>query len=138
MTTSCPSLARSAATVNPAGPAPTTATFLPVDCGFSVTLTPLSLSQSATHLSNLPTLMGSPIFPKMHFCWHCSSCGQTRPQIAGRAFFSLIFFAASSYFPSLRSLMNSGIGTPTGQPDTHCGFGHCRQRLASSQACSSV
>ena len=31
-----------------------------------------------------------------------------------------------------------GIGIPTGQPVTHNGFLHCRQRFASLMACSSV
>jgi hypothetical protein len=74
----------------------------------------------------------------MHLAWHWDSCGQTRPQTAGSAFFDFMIAMPSAYFFSFTHFMNVGIGTSTGQPVTHCGFGHDRHRLASSNASSSL
>src|SRR5665647_1007234 len=130
MVTLCPSFASSAATVNPAGPAPITATLLPVIATFLIALKGFialfSLSKSATNRSSLPTETASPFLLLMQNFWHCSSWGQTLPQIAGRLFFSFIFFRASVYFFSLINLINSGISIPTGQPLTHCALGQDR------------
>ena len=65
---SCPSFTRSAATVNPAGPAPITATFLPVDGAFGGSWAPLSRSQSAKNRSSRPMLIGHP-FCQRHICF---------------------------------------------------------------------
>ena len=43
-----------------------------------------SLAQSATNLSSFPMETLSPLIPRTHFDSHCFSCGQTRPQTAGR------------------------------------------------------
>ena len=54
-------MARSPATVKPAGPAPMTATFLPVGGGRGGILTvPLSLSKSEAKRSRLPMATGTP------------------------------------------------------------------------------
>jgi hypothetical protein len=49
----------------------------------------------------------------MQFFWHCSSWGQTLPQMAGKLFFSLIFVMASLYSLFFSDLMNEGMSTPT-------------------------
>ncbi len=138
MVISCPSLTRSAATVKPAGPAPITATFLPVGSAFGGITAPFSRSQSARKRSRRPMLTGSPILPMTHLLWHCTSCGQTLPQTAGRAFLVLMAAMPSAYFFSLMHLMNVGIGTSTGQPVRHIGFGQQRHLAASSCASASV
>ena len=81
---------------------------------------------------------GSAFLPSTHWISHCVSCGQTRPQMAGRLFLSLSISTARHMSPSARALMNSGMRTCTGQPSTHWGFLHCRQRVASSTAISIV
>ncbi len=140
MVTLCPSLARSAAQVSPAGPEPITATFLPVGgaswVGDLFSLWPRS--QSATYLSMRPMAMGAFFLPSVQTCSHCVSCGQTLPQMAGRAFLLLSILTASGISPSRTALMNSGISTFTGQPLTHMRLGHWMQREASSLTISSV
>jgi len=97
--TSWPARRTSAATVRPAGPEPTIATFFPVDAAISGTsASPCAVSQSAAKRSSLPiwtalsTLLR--LLPTTQAFWHCSSCGQTRPQTAGRMFVSLIVLTA--------------------------------------------
>ncbi len=139
MVTSCPLRMRSPARVKPAGPDPTTATFLPVEGAFSgMKTSPLSLSQSAANLSSLPTATGWSFFPTIHTCSHWSSWGQTRPHIAGRLFRSFSFRAEPIKSPSLISLIKAGISISTGHPSMHLGFLHWRQRLDSSWANSGV
>ena len=130
-------MAMSAAMMSPAGPLPTTATRQPVfgARGGSVTWS-VSRSKSAANRSSAPTASGSPLLPSRHSFSHWSSCGQTRPQTAGSAFFSRISRAAPAKSPAATSLTNPGMSTPTGQPSTHAGFLHCRQRLASATASS--
>jgi len=81
---------------------------------------------------------GSPLMPRTQNFWHWLSWGQTRPQMAGRAFFSLIFLIASSNRFSFISAMKAGMSMSTGHPFRHWGFGHVRQRRASSMANCSV
>src|SRR4030042_2473590 len=79
-----PSLARSPATVRPAGPPPTTATFLPVLGGTSILPFFISLrSQSARNLSSLPMPTGSFFLPTTQFPSHWFSYGHTLPHTAG-------------------------------------------------------
>ena len=137
--TSCPIWTRSPATVSPAGPAPTTATRLPVGAPIpGISTFPVTRSKSATNRSRRPMATGSPFFPRTHGISHCSSWGQTRPHTAGSALVSLIFLAASMNFPLATRSMNSGIWTLTGHPFTHCGFLHWMQRDASRMARSGV
>ena len=79
---------------------------------------------------------GSPFFPRTQNFSHWSSCGQTRPQTAGRALSALIIRAAPMKSPSRMRRMNSGIFTSTGQPSRQGAFLHCRQRPASICAVS--
>jgi hypothetical protein len=74
----------------------------------------------------------------MQFFWHCSSWGQTLPQMAGKLFFSLIFSIASLYFLFFNAFMKEGMSTPTGQPKTHWGVEQVRHLEASAKACPSV
>ncbi len=60
----------------------------PLEAGTS-TLGSLSLAcsamcQSATKRSSRPMPTLSPLMPRTHLDSHCFSCGQTRPQTAGR------------------------------------------------------
>ncbi len=81
---------------------------------------------------------GRSFLPTMHLPSHCSSWGQTRPQTAGRAFLSQSLAVAPEKSPSAMHLMNSGMSTDTGHPSTQDGFLHCKHRLASVIAISSV
>src|SRR3990172_13256377 len=59
---------------------------------------------------------------------------QTRPQIDGKGFFSLILSYADVTCPSRRKRIKAGMSMPRGQSFTQTGSGHCGQRLASSEA----
>src|SRR4030042_1049663 len=127
MVTLCPNLCRSAAQVNPAGPEPITATFLPVGggrFGDESSSAICSRSQSATYLSSLPMAIGAPFLDSVHTCSHCDSCGQTRPHMPGKAFLPFITLTDSGMSLSRIAFMNSGISTFTGQPTTHGRLGH--------------
>ena len=76
------------------------------------------------------------ILTLMHTPSHCFSCGQTRPQTAGRLLVFLMVLMASSKFSRSMFLMNVGILMPTGQPFIQLGSAQSRQRFASSTACS--
>ncbi len=132
-----PILARSAAAVIPAGPAPTTATLFPLG-GLADERDPSGRaffdSQSATNLSRRPMAMGAPFFPRTHRLSHWTSWGQTRPHIPGRLFLALIVETASTISPSRTALIKAGISIPTGQPSIHLGFLHWRHLSASSAA----
>ena len=137
--TSWPCRIRSPATVSPAGPAPTTATFLPVGAALGgIKRLPCSRSQSAAKRSSLPMATGSSFFPTIQSFSHWSSCGQTLPHTAGRLLRSFSLRAAPAKSPSAISAMKAGISISTGHPSRHFGFLHCRQRRASSCASSGV
>ena len=61
---------------------------------------------------------------RAHLDSHCVSCGQTRPQVAGRLFLSLSTFTASGISPSRIALIKPGISISTGQPSTQGCLGH--------------
>ena len=75
-----------------------------------------------------------PFFARRQTPSHWFSCGQTRPVTHGSALSSSSESAAPGRSPSRRSLRNRGMLTLTGQPPMQYGFGHCRQRSASSMA----
>ena len=79
-----------------------------------------------------------PIFKWIHLLSHCFSCGQTRPQTAGRALVSFKVLAASKNSPRSIFLIKVGILIFTGHPCIQVGFGQSRQRSASCIACSFV
>src|SRR5665647_716546 len=79
---------------------------------------------------------GSCFTPRTQSISHCSSCGQTRPQTAGKLVVSLSLAMAPAGSPAWMSWTKAGMSMPTGQPSTHLGFLHSRQRLASSMAIS--
>ena len=125
--------------MRPAGPEPTTATRLPFGAGgVGAWGVPCSASQSARKRSSRPIASGSPFLPRMQSFSHCSSCGQTRPQTAGSAFFSLMVRMPAAKSPSATSPTKPGMSIPTGQPSTHPGFLQRRQREASSRASPAV
>ena len=72
------------AQVRPLGPEPITATLWPLETGLAGASCTLALCQSATKRSRRPMPTGSPLMPRTHLLSHCVSCGQTRPQTAGR------------------------------------------------------
>ena len=59
---------------------------MPLLSGFSGILLTFSRYQSATKRSSRPMATGSPFTPRTHLLSHWDSCGQTRPDRAGRAF----------------------------------------------------
>src|SRR5574344_1698117 len=81
---------------------------------------------------------GSFILRCMHLLSHCFSCGQTRPQTAGRAEVFFNTFAAARNWPRSMFLMNEGMLMFTGHPSTHEGLAQSRQRFASVIAISLV
>ena len=74
----------------------------------------------------------------IHCDSHCFSCGQTRPQTAGRDEDSLMIAAAPRMSPVSRVLINPGMLIFTGHPCTQVGFLQLRQRWDSVIACSKV
>ena len=129
-----PSFASSPATVRPAGPAPTTATFLPVRAGMAGARTsPCCELRPSRRRSARACRWRSarPSCARTHTASHCSSCGHTRPQMPGRLFFSLSFLTAPRKSPTAMSRMNPGMSISTGQPATHGAFLHCRHLSAS-------
>ena len=90
---------------------------------------PCSASQSATKRSRRPMATGSPFLPSTQLLSHCSSCGQTRPQTAGRALVCLTVRIAAAKSPSATQPMKPGMSMPTGQPSTQPGFLQARQRV---------
>ena len=85
-----------------------------------------------------PMATGLPLRASTHTPSHWVSCGQTRPHTAGRAVCSLSLSAAATGSPLEICQMNAGMSMLTGQPSTHGGFLHWRQREASSRAMSHV
>ena len=80
----------------------------------------------------------APLFFRMHCDSHWLSWGQTRPQTAGRQFFSLSLLMPEAKSPLLAKEMNPGISISTGQPLTQRGFLHCMHRFASAMTISCV
>ncbi len=121
MVTSCPKRASSAAAVSPAGPAPTTAAFLPL-FGLrllgKLTSAECSRSQSATKRSRRPIAMEASFLFSMQACSHWVSWGHTLPQTPGKLLVFLSIRAASGISPSRKAKINSGISIFTGQPST--------------------
>ena len=139
MVTWWPRRARSAATVSPAGPLPTTATRLPEgDASSGLGMSPWEASQSARNRSSRPMATGSYLRAITQTCSHWVSCGQTRPVIAGRASDSLMRLIAARKSPLAASSRNPTMSMCTGQPSMHVGRLHSRQRWASAMASSTV
>ena len=84
----------------------------------------------------MPT--GSPFFPLTQRASHWFSCGQTRPQTAGRELVRDMISYAFPKSPSLTCSIKRGISICTGQPDTQGLCLQLRQRVASSIAVSAL
>ncbi len=136
--TSTPALTRSPAQARLAGPEPTTAARFPVFTNCGGLSHPRPAAKSATKRSRRPMATGSSLLPMMQVASHCTSCGQTRPQTAGSALESFRIRYDSGISLRARAPMNPGMSISTGQPGTHLGFLHCRQRSASRNAISRV
>ena len=67
---------------------------------------------------------------------HWVSCGQTRPQTAGRLLASRTLAAAAANSPFSTSLTNVGMSMRTGQPAMQPGLAQSRHRRASATASS--
>ena len=65
---------------------------------------------------------GSPFLPRIQRDSHCTSCGQTLPQIAGRLFLSFMIRTAFAISPERTASINSGIETSTGTAFHAFGF----------------
>ena len=89
---------------------------------------PFSRSQSATKRSSLPMLTDFSVdlsaVVTAHTIWHWSSCGHTRPQMAGRRLRSRTVATAPWKSPSATWRTKRGMSIPTGQPEMHLAFGH--------------
>ena len=125
----------SPATVRPAGPAPMTATFLPVAASTGGSSVEPSM-ESAAKRSRRPMETGSPLMPMTHLISHCFSWGQTRPQTEPRGELCLMTRAAPWGSPLTISMRKAGMSMLTGQPSMQAGCLHMMQRAASSLACS--
>ena len=128
----------SAAHAIPAGPEPTTATRNPLGSTYGTLSQSSAIARSPTNRSSRPIATGSSVLPTVHTPSHCASCGQTRPQIAGSRFVSVIVSYAPRRFFSVIFKMNSGMSISTGQPRMHGSSGQIRHRSASRSASSSV
>ena len=135
--TRCPSLAKSAAQVKPAGPEPTTATFY----------------RWGVRLPGIPCRWP---FPSRHrnarsgrwrrACFFAQGAvlltlvflGADPAANSGQGVFSLIFLAAPAKSPSAASLMKPEMSISTGQPCLQGIFLQCRHRLASSITAASL
>ncbi len=135
--TSAPNFTRSAAAARPAGPEPQIATLPSLFANFGGTAG-FDLALSPTKRSRRPMPTDSTFALITHCASHCVSCGQTRPQIDGKAFASLMTSRAPSKSRTTTCLMNRGMSIDTGQPDMQVGFAHWMQRSASPRACSRV
>ena len=99
---------------------------------------PSAIAKSPTNRSSRPIATGSSVSPTTHAPSHCASCGQTRPQIAGSRFVSVIVSYAPWGLFCVILRMKPGMSIPTGQPRMHGASGHNRHRSASRSASSSV
>ena len=77
--------ASSPAAVRPPGPEPTTATRKPVCSAGGASGVMFCAAQSATKRSSQPMATGLPFLPRTQTPSHWTSCGQTRPVVAGSA-----------------------------------------------------
>src|SRR6516165_2096647 len=127
------------AAISDAGPLPTRAIFRPRVSTFSSATSEESLAcrcRSATNRSRVPMATGSSFFPSKQAFSQKSSCWQTRPQIPGKGFCSLILAKAASKSPSPTREMKLLMSMCKGQASMHLGSLHCRQRRTSTFTCS--
>ena len=115
-TTSCPSIARRWAQERPAGPAPTTATRLPVGSARAKGWPCRAISASVAKRWSRPISTGLPsAISRTQASSQSSSVGQTRAHMPPRMFWSKIVRAAASGTPDWISRMNSGMSIVVGQ-----------------------
>src|ERR1700709_2269743 len=113
--TSCPARASCCAAANPAGPDPTTATFLPVLCfdGNGATQpSAQALSMIACSIDLMPT--GSSLIPSVQAVSH--GAGQMRPVNSGKLFVECSTSIADFQFCWNTRSLKSGMMLFTGQP----------------------
>ena len=113
MVTLIPSFARNAAHVRPAGPPPTTATFLFFFVLFSICI-PLSIAQSDKKASILPISTGVDFIPLVQPPWHCLVYGQILPHTEESTVVLVNTLYASSYLFCFISAITSGISLFSG------------------------
>ena len=112
----CPALLSCAAAARPAGPEPTTATFLPVRfSGGSATTQPSSKPLSMIAASMLLIVTAGSLMPSTHDPSH--GAGQTRPVNSGKLLVLCSRASASRHWPRYTRSFHSGIRLLIGQPD---------------------
>ena len=136
MVTSWPSLASSPAAVRPPGPEPTTATFLPVG---GATCQGLLVAVAARPVGDVAFQVADGHGQALVAADALDlALGFLRADPAGDGGQGVVARAGCGRprrgCPRTSSSMNCGMLTITGQPATHLGSLHCRQRSASSRA----
>ncbi len=139
MVTSCPLSSRSPATVSPDGPEPMTATFF---SGFfshsrdvSGPVFPFIVGGKTLQITDGH---GAVLFAYNAFALTLFLLGTDPAADRWKGVSFPEFGSGAGKSPSAMHLMNSGMSTDTGHPSTQDGFLHCKHRLASVIAISSV
>ncbi len=118
--TSWPSTASRCAQASPAGPAPTTATRLPVGAARSNGCTPAAISVSVAWRCRRPISTGRPSASiRTQASSHSVSVGHTRAHMPPRMFCSKMVRAAASGVPVWICRMKSGMSISVGHAAMH-------------------
>src|ERR1035437_9080822 len=127
ITTLCPARASCCAAASPAGPEPTTATFLPVfffgGCGTTQPFSP-PLSMMACSMDLIPT--ASLLIVSVQAA--SQGAGQIRPVISGKLLVECNTSSACFQLPRYTKSFQSGIMLLTGQPVLQNGMPQSMQR----------
>lgn len=117
------------AAARPAGPEPTTATFLPVSrSGGSRTTQPSSKALSMISTSTCLMVTGSWLMPSTHAASH--GAGHSRPVNSGKLLVACSRSIASRHRSLKTRSFHSGIRFPSGQPLWQNGIPQSMQRAA--------
>ncbi len=127
--TSWPARVSCWAAASPAGPEPTTATFLPVmTCGGIGTTQPSSKALSMISTSTCLMVTGSWLMPSTHEASH--GAGHSRPVNSGKLLVACSRSIASRQRSRYTRSFHSGIRLPSGQPLWQNGIPQSMQRDA--------
>lgn len=123
----------------PAGPAPITATRLPVGTTFDMSgRQPMAKAVSVMYFSTEPMVTAPKPSARVQAPSHRRSCGHTRPQTSGRVLVWWLSSAAARMLPSETSFSQLGMKLCTGHFHSQYGLPHSRQRCACSVACAGL
>ena len=118
-TTSWPSIASRCAQASPAGPAPTTATRLPLGAARGNGCPPFAISASVAKRCSRPISTGRPsAASRTQASSQSVSVGQTRAHMPPRMFWARMVRAAAFGGAAAISRMNSGMSIEVGQAAT--------------------